>query len=114
MVIGPTGIVYGRTFTPVTATARDIVPMTNALPAVLGLHGVRFFNEETHRQDMRLEVADVEVVFPELVSEAAAEGPLSKGVNYMGLAAPIIEAIRELNDRLTALENRLTALENSP
>ena len=47
---------------------------------------------------------DVERVFPELV-ETTLEG--LKRVEYTGLIAPIIEAIKELDDRLRALEARL-------
>jgi hypothetical protein len=47
---------------------------------------------------------DVEKVFPELV-ETTPEG--LKKVEYSGLIAPLIEAVKELDDRLRVLEQRL-------
>ena len=47
---------------------------------------------------------EVEAVFPELV-ETTPEG--LKKVNYDGLIAPLIEAVKELDDRLRAVEARL-------
>ena len=46
---------------------------------------------------------DLREVFPDLVREGP-DGFLS--VNYAGLLAPVIEALRELDDRLRALEER--------
>jgi hypothetical protein len=48
---------------------------------------------------------EVEKVFPELV-ETTPEG--LKRVEYSGLIAPLIEAVKELDDRLRALEERAT------
>ena len=51
---------------------------------------------------------DVERVFPELVST----GPDGyKRVAYHGLIGPLIEAVKELDDRLRAVEERLDRLE---
>ena len=47
---------------------------------------------------------DVEAVFPELV-QTDARG--FKTVHYPGLIAPLIEAVKELDERLRALEARL-------
>jgi hypothetical protein len=47
---------------------------------------------------------DVEAVFPDLV-ETGPDG--LKQVNYAGLIAPVIEAIKELDSRLSALETQL-------
>jgi hypothetical protein len=47
---------------------------------------------------------DVEAVFPELV-QTDARG--FKTVYYPGLIAPLIEAVKELDDRLRAVEARL-------
>jgi hypothetical protein len=44
---------------------------------------------------------EVEAVFPELV-ETTPEG--LKRVNYLGLIGPLIEAVKELDDRVRALE----------
>jgi trimeric autotransporter adhesin len=47
---------------------------------------------------------EVEAVFPELVQTDASG---MKRVNYQGLIAPLIEAVKELDERLTRLEQRL-------
>jgi hypothetical protein len=47
---------------------------------------------------------EVEKVFPELV-ETTPEG--LKRVEYSGLIAPLIEAVKELDDRLHAIEERI-------
>jgi hypothetical protein len=47
---------------------------------------------------------EVEAVFPELV-ETGPDG--LKRVDYVGLIGPMIEAIKELDERLQALEQRL-------
>jgi hypothetical protein len=49
---------------------------------------------------------ELEQVFPELV-ETGADGV--KRVNYAGLIAPLIEAVKELDERLRAVEERLGA-----
>jgi len=50
---------------------------------------------------------DVEATFPELV-QLDERG--FKTVYYPGLIAPLIEAVKELDDRLRAVEERLAAL----
>ncbi len=47
---------------------------------------------------------DVQKVFPELV-ERGEDGHLA--VHYEGLIGPLIEAVKELDDRLRAIEERL-------
>jgi hypothetical protein len=47
---------------------------------------------------------DVQKIFPELV-ETDDQGRLR--VEYSGLIAPLIEAVKELDDRLRAIEERL-------
>jgi hypothetical protein len=47
---------------------------------------------------------DVEAVFPELVT-TGADG--HKRVAYTGLIGPLIEAVKELDERLRAVEERL-------
>ena len=47
---------------------------------------------------------DAEKVFPELV-ETTPEG--LKRVTYEGLIAPLIEAVKELDERVRVLEERL-------
>lgn len=52
-------------------------------------------------QDLGVIAQEVEEVFPELVHEDASG---YKHVNYLGLIAPLIEAVKELDARVQALE----------
>jgi trimeric autotransporter adhesin len=54
---------------------------------------------------------DVEKVFPALV-ETDDEG--RKKVAYHGLIGPLIEAVKELDERLRAVEARLDTLDQRP
>jgi hypothetical protein len=54
---------------------------------------------------------DVERVFPQLV-ETDEQG--YKRVDYDGLIAPLIEAVKELDDRLRAVEARLGQDDDQP
>jgi Chaperone of endosialidase len=61
--------------------------------------------EEAKQQPgMGVIAQDVERVFPQLV-ETDEQG--LKRVDYNGLIAPLIEAVKELDDRLRAVEARL-------
>jgi hypothetical protein len=51
---------------------------------------------------------DVEKVFPELVSTDRSG---YKQVYYTGLIAPLIEAVKELDERVAALDRRVRAIE---
>ena len=60
--------------------------------------------EAKEQPGMGVIAQDVEKVFPDLV-ETDDEG--HKRVAYHGLIAPLIEAVKELDDRVRALEERL-------
>jgi hypothetical protein len=61
-------------------------------------------DEAKEQPGMGVIAQDVERVFPELV-ETDEQG--RKKVAYHGLIGPLIEAVKELDDRLRALEDRL-------
>ncbi len=60
--------------------------------------------EAKEQPGMGVLAQDVERVFPELVT-TDAQG--RKRVDYLGLLAPLIEAVKELDQRLRAVEERL-------
>jgi hypothetical protein len=60
--------------------------------------------EAKQQPGMGVIAQDVERVFPQLV-ETDEQG--YKRVDYNGLIAPLIEAVKELDDRLRAVEARL-------
>jgi hypothetical protein len=78
------------------------------------LRGVSFQWREGHRRDDRerqlgVIAQEVEAVFPESVFTDARSG--YKVVDYTGLVAVLIEAVKELADRLEALEQEPEAPE---
>jgi len=100
------GQVLARSFTPIASVMADVQPLTGALAEVLKLRGVRFVDAETGRASMGVAVEDVERAFPQLVSGTGVQGA-GKAVDVMALAAPLVEAIRELHARVAALEARV-------
>ncbi|NQY09162.1 MAG: tail fiber domain-containing protein [Flavobacteriales bacterium] len=92
----------------------DISPLTNSLNNVLQLQGVTYnwnqkdFPERNFSDDQQIGVIaqELEKVYPEFV-RTDAEG--YKTVNYSQLTAVLIEAIKELNNKV---ENQQTEIDN--
>lgn len=83
--------------------------LNNSLDNLLSLHGYSYYNKLTKIQDIGVIAQEVEKVFPDLV-QTNADG--YKTVSYGNLVAPVIEAIRELSqkiDNLTASVSELFA-----
>jgi trimeric autotransporter adhesin len=68
-------------------------------------------DEAKEQPGMGVIAQDVEKVFPALV-ETDDEG--RKKVAYHGLIGPLIEAVKELDERLRAVEARLDTLDQRP
>jgi hypothetical protein len=83
----------------------DIMPIENALTTVDKLHGVEF-NWATygHNKSSGVIAQDIELVLPHLVS--TDENGL-KSVNYLGLTAYLIEAIKEQQIQINKLKTML-------
>ena len=61
--------------------------------------------DEAHQQPgIGVIAQEVEAIFPELIT-TGEDG--IKRVNYLGLFAPLIEAVKELDDRIRTLETEL-------
>ncbi len=92
---------------PPTDTTRAPADIDGSVMALVRrLRGVSFEWREDmpsgHRgKDLGVIAQEVEEVFPELV-HVDARG--YKAVNYQGLIAPLIEAVKELDARITTLE----------
>ena len=82
------------------AFKKDIEPLTNVLNKITQLFGVNFRYKDNNEKSMGLLAQDVEKVFPELIRGKEGE----KSLNYMGLTGAIVEAIKELSDKVAALE----------
>lgn len=82
---------------------KDITPVDDALSKVDHLEGVYFKWKSDDKEDIGVIAQDIKEVLPEVVSEDN-NGYLN--VNYSGIVPVLIEAIKELKDRVEELENR--------
>lgn len=82
----------------------NIQPLTNSLSKVLSLNGVSFTwkSDDTHTPQIGLIAQQVEPVIPEVVATSSVDDKL--GIAYSSLVPVLIEAIKELEDRVAALE----------
>lgn len=100
---------------------KEIRPLERSLEKIEKLNGVNFkWRKPEERQIAKklvlptdklqtgLIAQDVERIFPELVTENKAEGV--KTINYNGLIAPIVEAVKELAAKFIALESKVTVI----
>ena len=74
---------------------RDIKPISNALEKIKQLNGVSFKWTGDGSAQIGFIAQEVETVFPEAVSTDKNSG--YKSVQYGNLAAPLLEAVKELN-----------------
>ena len=79
----------------------NVSTLENILESIKQIRGVNFTWKENGDKSIGVIAQEVETVFPDLVSEE--EGV--KGVNYSGLIGVLIEAVKELSDRVTTLES---------
>lgn len=88
----------------------NVNPIPYSLNKILGLEGVYFNwkNKSDSSRQVGLIAQDVEKVMPELVYT----GPDGyKGVNYAAIVAPLIEAVKEQQNKINFLEKRIANLE---
>lgn len=78
----------------------DIHRLENPTENILKLRGVAFNWKQNNQPDVGLVAQDVQKVYPQLVRSEA--GHLQ--VDYQKLVAPLIESVRELNERIRILE----------
>jgi hypothetical protein len=86
---------------------KDIAPIRGALAKLLKLCGVTFTRIDTKERGIGLIAQDVEEQFPEAVREAHTDAERTKSIKtvaYGNLVGPIVEALREIDARLTLLE----------
>jgi hypothetical protein len=79
---------------------KDVETITNALDIVGNLRGVRFTWKATDLPSMGVIAQELESVLPDLVSTSE-----TKSVNYNGLIAILIEAVKELKEEVAQLKN---------
>jgi hypothetical protein len=81
----------------------DITVIKNALSKVHSITGYTFTLKETNKRSMGVIAQEVEQIFPEVVS--GVEG--NKSVSYGNLVGLLIEAIKELDEKVDRLEDKL-------
>jgi len=95
------------------ALKENIQPLSNSLANLKQLNGYSYKFKDTEKETgakaLGLTAQEVEKVYPDLVQ--GEEG--SKSLQYSGLIAPLLEAIKELSTEVEALKTKVAALESS-
>lgn len=81
---------------------KDIIQIYDATNTINHLNGVEFKWIENDRKSYGLIAQEIEKIIPELV-----EGDNQKTVNYIGLIAFLVNAVKELDKRISDLEKKL-------
>jgi len=89
------------------ALKEDITPLSNSLTNLKQLTGYSYKFKDTGVKSLGLTAQEVEKVYPDLVE--GEEG--QKGLNYNGLIAPLLEAVKELSTEVETLKTKVAALE---
>ena len=84
---------------------KNIRPITNALDITEQLSGVRFNWKENNLPSLGLIAQEVEKVLPEVVNTDSED---MKSINYSSLVSLLVEAIKELNQKVENLTNNQT------
>jgi len=84
----------------------NIIGIVDALKTVDKLRGVRYTRISNGNQEIGVIAQEVREVLPEVVNEGE-DGTLS--VSYGNIVAVLIEAIKELNKKVTSLEEQLAS-----
>ncbi|MDP2342650.1 MAG: tail fiber domain-containing protein [Deltaproteobacteria bacterium] len=87
---------------------KDFVVVDDALDRLLQVHGYAYTRRATGARELGVIAQEVEAVFPEVVVRGD-DGMLA--VSYVSLVAPLIEAVRELDDERQASLARIRSLE---
>ncbi|WP_165840763.1 tail fiber domain-containing protein [Pseudomonas sp. SDI] len=81
---------------------QEITPLRDPIAHLQALRGVSYRFKSDGKRDVGLLAQDVEKVYPELIVEQNGY----KALDYQKLAAPLIEAVKVLDQRLSALEKQ--------
>lgn len=92
---------------------KNFQPIPDALEKILSLNGYyyQWKSGEDQSRQVGVKAQEIEKVFPEVVSEGT-DG--IKSVSYSNLIAPVIEAIKQLYEKILAIEEELRAGERIP
>ena len=84
------------------AIKTDITPISDALNIVSALNGVKYTRVDNNQRKIGLIAQEVQKVLPEVVVNA--DGNI--GVSYQTLTALLIEAVKELSEKVKKLESK--------
>jgi len=99
-----TGILSAVTFNSTSDINQknNVETLSNSMNILSQLRGVKFTWRDNNSPSLGVIAQEVETVLPELVGETDGV----KSVNYSGLTAVLIEAVKDLLERVRKLENR--------
>ena len=83
---------------------KDIEIITNANEILNQINGVNFTWVKSNKPSIGIIAQEIEKVLPQLVTERTDTG--TKSVNYNGLIGVLIEAVKELSQRVEELERK--------
>jgi hypothetical protein len=83
----------------------NILPIQNSLEKVRALNGYTFDWKKDQTKDIGVIAQEVEKVFPQIVHTDPVTG--LKSVEYGNLVAPLIEAVKELANKVDGLATRI-------
>ena len=91
----------------------DLQNITNGLDKINQLQGKSFYlhNDRSQRQ-IGLIAQEVEVVIPEVIYTDTSDENNYKFIAYDKIVSVLIEAVKELSNKINVLENRIQILEN--
>lgn len=87
----------------------NLTSIDSALEKILALNGYFFTRKKTWKKDMWVIAQEVEKIFPEVVNTNA---DWYKSVEYGNLVAPLIEAIKELDDKVNEQQREIVELKS--
>ncbi|MBI2655387.1 tail fiber domain-containing protein [Candidatus Woesearchaeota archaeon] len=86
------------------------IEKTNGLEIINKLHGVLFTWKDSNKRSAGLIAQNVEKAFPVAVSTDSSTG--MKSLNYGALTAPIVESIKELDQKTAEHDKKIAQLES--
>ena len=81
----------------------NIADIPSALKTVGALRGVSYVKKTTKRPEYGLIAQEVERILPSLVS---ARDDTTRGINYLGIVALLVEAVKELSSEIEDIKKQ--------
>jgi hypothetical protein len=82
---------------------KDITPITSSLEGLRGMQGVYFTRKDDETRQIGFIADEIFKTYPELVKLKDGE---VDGLQYQRITAILVEAIKELDERLRKLESK--------